>query len=768
MTTSQEWRGNETVQVSYKKGLQDGSLLMHLNRSMILIVLATLTICFLGAAYTLWFNPTGLPIAGAGDLPVLGAEPPSARPGDAQKIKLTISETGITALTASQLQAAGLSFSELSSDELVLTYKGEPVPFLVKDAGEEPTLYFYAQKEADPHKPLAVYELQPGVGLAMLDRDAQPFNEGRGNGRQFYNWEDDVIFVEDGTPGDAWMSDLRMAPSQWQHVINNIHPDGQAAALTLRLFTNVETQDTEKHHIEIRVNQETIAEHSWQGAGQEIIRVPISAGILLPEQANIIELLVFDDTAPIDEAIYIDSIELAFDGPIDIANGPLIFQSDAPNILVKGTDEGFMVFNVSDPASPVALDGARSEGNASIFAAGARDATYNALNTEDAIKPVLETTPYWRKSLLEPDWEADYIAIVADVQGFEEAIDPLLLHRREQGLQVARVSVEQIFDEFGYGHRDPQAIKDFISHAIENWGPSPPQYVLLVGDATYDVTNMTRGKNRNRLPTRVAYRRNGGYAADDTWFTTDADNHSQIAIGRFPAQNAPQLRAMVQKTIDYEAALLNTDNEWAEKALLITDDNANYDEEIANLASKLAEKGYSIYQLHMDHDNNTHQKIMSALDDGIGLVYYLGEGSDSTWGDQAVLQNTDTQGLRNTPKLPILNTFTSPSGSFAHPSKDSLAESLLRAPNGGIIASVAPSGTITDTFEPQLTALFYEQFETAGENRLGKDLMNMYNAAGESSSLQEAMVPINLLGDPALLVAHPAGKQTSQQEGTPE
>jgi hypothetical protein len=734
---------------------------------MILIVLAMLTICFLGAAYTLWFNPVGLPIAGAVDLPVLGAEPPSARPGDTQKIKLTITETGITALTASQLRAADLSFSDLSSEQLILTHKGEPVPFLVKNVGEEPTLYFYAQKEEDPHKPLAVYELRSGAGLAMLERNAQPFNEGRENGQQFLDWEEDLIFVENGMPGDAWMGDLLLAPGQWQHTFNNINTDGQAASLTFRLFTNVEAEGNDKHHVVIRLNQKKLAEHSWQGSGLETIRVPISAGILLPNQANNIELLVFDDTAPLDEAIYIDSIELAFDGPINVANGAVIFQSDAPNILVEGTEEDFMVFNVSDPASPVALNGARSEGEASHFAAGAKDATYIALNAQDAIKPVLETTPNWRKSLLDTGWEADYIAIIADVEGFEEAIDPLLLHRRDQGLRIARVSVEQIFDEFGYSYRDPQAIKDFITYAMENWGPSTPQYVLLVGDATYDVTNITRGKNRNRLPTRVAYTRNGGYVADDTWFTTDEENHSQIAIGRFPAQNAPQLRAMVQKTIDYEVAPLDTDNTWVDKALLIADDNTNYDEEITNLADKLTENGYSVYQLHMGHDDNTHHKIMSALDDGIGLLYYLGEGSDNAWGDQAVLQNTDAQGLRNTPKLPILNTFSCRSGAFAHPSKDSLAESLLRAPNGGIIAAVAPSGTIADAVQPQLTSDFYEQFVGTEQNRLGKGLMNMYNAAGDSTALQEAMTPINLLGDPALLVASPAATKLYQQEGTP-
>ncbi|MFL7839242.1 MAG: C25 family cysteine peptidase [Candidatus Promineifilaceae bacterium] len=737
---------------------------MHFNRSLILIVLAILTICFLGAAYTLWFNPTGLPLVGQVESPNLVVEPPSTKPGDAQKVKLTISETGITAVTASQLKTAGLLVSELSSDQLSLTHNGEPVPFLVQDNGKESTLYFYAQAEEDPHKPLAVYELQPGHGLSMLERNAQPFNEGGEIAEQFLDWEEDVLFVEDGQPGDAWMGDLLLAPDRWYLVLNNIHSDGEPATLTVNLFTNVEAQGDDQHHVEVRVNGQSLGDHSWQGAGEEIIRLPIGAGVLMSDQTNTVELLVLDDTAPAGEGIYVDSLELTFEGPINVTNGAITFRSDAPNIRVDGAGEDFMVFNISDPALPLALYGARSEGDSAHFSAGARDATYIALNSSNSIKPVVESVPAWRKSLFDPDWEPDYIAIVADVAGFEEALEPLLLHRRDQELAVARVSVEQIYDEFGYGHRDPQAIKDFIFYAIENWGTSAPQYILLVGDANYDVTNMTVGKNRNRLPTWVAYSEDAGYVADDSWFTLDDEGQSQIAIGRFPAQNAPQLRAMVQKTIAYETAASLPDAAWTEKALLIAGEEPGDDEEIAAMTGALSEDGYSVYDLYLDGDENTNHKIMSAMNDGVSLIYYLGQGSESAWGTQAILQNTDTQGLRNSPNLPLLTTFTSPSGAFAHPSKDSLAESLLRAPNGGIIAAIAPSGTISAAFEPRLAALFYEQLTTPQANRLGISFRNMYNdAARDSPALQEAMAAINLLGDPALLVAGPAGNTTDSQ-----
>ena len=64
--------------------------------------------------------------------------------------------------------------------------------------------------------------------------------------------------------------------------------------------------------------------------------------------------------------------------------------------------------------------------------------------------------------------------------------------RQAQGLRTAVVDVSDIFDEFGYGLVTPQAIKDFITYAYENWQAPAPQYVLLMGDTTYDYKD-----NRN-------------------------------------------------------------------------------------------------------------------------------------------------------------------------------------------------------------------------------------------------------------------------------
>ena len=102
------------------------------------------------------------------------------------------------------------------------------------------------------------------------------------------------------------------------------------------------------------------------------------------------------------------------------------------------------------------------------------------------------------------------------------AIEPLKLLRERQGLRVAVVSVEDIYDEFSLGHRTPQAIRDFLEFARSNWEPSP-HHVLLVGDASFDPKNYLDKGDFDLVPTRLVDTRLMETASDD-WFTDFNDD----------------------------------------------------------------------------------------------------------------------------------------------------------------------------------------------------------------------------------------------------
>ena len=62
----------------------------------------------------------------------------------------------------------------------------------------------------------------------------------------------------------------------------------------------------------------------------------------------------------------------------------------------------------------------------------------------------------------------------------------MLEHRRAQGLLASAVSIDTIYDDFGFGEARPAVIKDFLSFAYHQWTAPAPRHVVLPGDGTWD------------------------------------------------------------------------------------------------------------------------------------------------------------------------------------------------------------------------------------------------------------------------------------------
>ena len=74
---------------------------------------------------------------------------------------------------------------------------------------------------------------------------------------------------------------------------------------------------------------------------------------------------------------------------------------------------------------------------------------------------------------------------------FQAALAPLKAFREGQGYTVRIVDIEDVYDEFSFGVKTPQAIKDFLVRATGQWS-TPPRFLLLVGNATQDPRDYLR------------------------------------------------------------------------------------------------------------------------------------------------------------------------------------------------------------------------------------------------------------------------------------
>src|SRR5581483_8304983 len=83
---------------------------------------------------------------------------------------------------------------------------------------------------------------------------------------------------------------------------------------------------------------------------------------------------------------------------------------------------------------------------------------------------------------------------------FAAALDSLVAQRRRQGLSVAVVDIEAIYNELSFGQKTPQALKDFLAYAATSW-KKKPRYVLLAGDASFDPKNYLGAGDFDVVPT---------------------------------------------------------------------------------------------------------------------------------------------------------------------------------------------------------------------------------------------------------------------------
>ena len=92
------------------------------------------------------------------------------------------------------------------------------------------------------------------------------------------------------------------------------------------------------------------------------------------------------------------------------------------------------------------------------------------------------------------------------VPQFRAALEPLVAARQKQGLRVAVVDVEQVYDTFSDGEPGPEAIRAFVQYANSHWPAPAPRYLLLVGDASYDPA-ATEGRGEGHRPHAVGAHR---------------------------------------------------------------------------------------------------------------------------------------------------------------------------------------------------------------------------------------------------------------------
>jgi len=312
--------------------------------------------------------------------------------------------------------------------------------------------------------------------------------------------------------------------------------------------------------------------------------------------------------------------------------------------------------------------------------------------------------------------------------------------REQQGWLVELVDVEDLYDEFNFGAKNPWALKDFLTLAYEYWNPQP-QYLILAGDASYDPRNYLGYGEFDLVPTKFVDTEYLKTASDDWFVDFDNDSLPEMAVGRLPVESAEEAAVVVSKIISYESAA-----DVMNEAVLVADVNDFFDFEGASTEIRSMLPGnITVREIFRGRSSTARTDLLDLLNQGQLLVNYIGHGSTKIWkGD--LLTSLDAWSLTNSPYLSFLVSMTCLNGFFQDPYSKSLAETFMNAEWGGAVAVWTSSGLTNPGGQVPMNKELIQMLFNGQGLTIGEAVMRAKQSA-TNSDVRRTWI---LFGDPTL------------------
>jgi hypothetical protein len=671
-----------------------------------------------------------------------------------QAIKIQVNRSGWYRVTQPELLAAGLD-PGADAQRLQLFADGNEVPIQLNSNGPQldsnTTLEFYGVGLDTPTTDTRTYWLI--VGDTVGKRIVQKGSKGRDRYQDFATnppvgsflmkteRREQLIYSSHLLNGDAsniFGAPVLSEPVKQTLTISNLR---QAASLQPQLQVALQGLTAQTHEVEVQFNGSVVGTMNFAGSAHPVTKFDLERS-LLREGSNEVSLVSRNGSMDIS---FVDSLQLSYAHSYTADNNALGFSvAPAQTVLVGGfTTAKVRVMDITDPNTPleVATPVSWFEGKYAVLV----PANGNQARTLLAFTDDLSRHPLAITANKTSNWNAATNAadmVIITHHDFRQAVEPLAALRRSQGLAVAVVDIEDVYDEFSFGAHAPDAIKSFMAQAALTWSRKP-EYLLLVGDSSWDPRNYFGQGALDFVPTKLVDTSYMETASDDWFADFDGAGVPNMAIGRLPVRTAADANLMVAKILSYEQE--RELNSPLRGALMVADNS--FESESAQTQSLLPQSVSveTINRGDVGNDDVARGQILNALNQGPMLVNYYGHGSLDVWTGAGLLDSDLALNLTNTNALSVYLMMTCLNGYSHDPYVDSLGESVLKAPNGGAVAVWASSGFTDAAPQFSMNLELYRQLFGSEPVRLGQAVRNAKGASSDNDVRRTWI----LFGDPA-------------------
>ncbi len=749
-------------------------------------------------------NPISAVLSSLGVLVNALWSPDTGIQGTAYKIR--VEEEGIYRLTRDYLATNGVDVDALDLSRLRIYNLGAEIAIYVYDENGDDFLdnsdyiEFYGQAVTAQYAKYGrnnVYWLLTaggtGIPRRMAEIDGTPAaGAAAATHTDSVRYEEDVYYLG-LAPGadslDRWFFDDLVLGSDLTGTPNPVPTDFSmnlpAVAAQGRLTISMWGYYDTYHDVEIQVNGVVANIANWTGIAFHEVTLE---GINLLEGDNIITLTCNRDM----DAVIVDWLEITYVRMFKASDNTLKFSHDS-GYRYQITDfdaDNLVAFDITQTTDPARVVNVAINGPNPYTVEfepplnpGATE-TYLVLKSDAGKIPVglIEDTA---ADLALTANAADYILITHRDLGWDANgdaygwLNDLVALREGQGLRVKVVDVQDIFDEFSYGMTSAAAIRDFLSYAYNNWEPPALQYVLLVGDSSYDFRDNLQLAITKQVPAYLTFTQFMGETVTDEWYVKISGNDAlpDLYIGRLPAESEAEAAIMINKILTYETSA--NDKTWQKNTLLIADDQneayeaafENMNEDAADLLPASMNAPFKGYLNDYLAAAGLKADIKAQINAGTLIVNYSGHGALQRWAGEGIFRNSDVADLTNAGKYPFFISMSCLNGYFGYLDtqvgpEPSMAEALLKADGKGAIATLMPTAMTSTGGQHILDAALFEAIFQKDIRNLGAAIADAKHTllANGGTAYEEISETFLLLGDPALELQVPIPHKPTEIE----